>query len=64
MASKVMYREWRFSESLNKIYPHGAQEWKVNWMNKTGGENKYMESLKRRVMVFDNNFYFSPLDIK
>ena len=31
-------REWRFSASLNKIYPYGAQEWKVNWINKTGDE--------------------------
>ena len=28
-------------------------------MNKTGGEtDKYLESLERRVMVFDNNFIF------
>ena len=27
-------------------------------MNKTAGKNKYLESLKRRVMVFDNNFIF------
>ncbi|XP_068671483.1 amidase-like [Montipora foliosa] len=28
-------RAWRFSASLNKIYPYGAQEWNVNWINKT-----------------------------
>ena len=27
-------------------------------------KNKYLEYLKRRAMVFDNNFIFSPLDIK
>ena len=38
MASKVIVTRKAFSRSLNKIYPHGAQEWNVNWMNKTGGE--------------------------
>ena len=39
MASKVMKREWRFSASLNKVYPYGAQEWNVDRINKTGGES-------------------------
>ena len=30
---------WRFSASLNKIYPYGGQEWNVNRINKTGGES-------------------------
>ena len=41
---KSLVREWRSSASLNRIYPYGAQEWNVNWINKTGGENKYLES--------------------
>ena len=38
MASKSLKRKWRFGGSLNKIYLYGAQEWNVNWINKTGGE--------------------------
>ena len=33
-------RKWRFGGSLNKMYPYAAKEWKVNWINKTGGEKK------------------------
>ena len=46
MASRSLSREWRFSESLNKIYLHGAQEieWNVDWINKTGGE-KYISGI-------------------
>ena len=36
---KSLQLEWRFSASFNKIYPHGAQEWNVNWMNKTGDDD-------------------------
>ena len=38
MASKSLKRKWRFGGSLNKIYLYGAQEWNVNWINKTGDE--------------------------
>ena len=50
---------WRFSTSLTKIYAYGAQKWNVNWIHKSDGENKYLESLKRRVMVFDSNLFFA-----
>ena len=46
MASKSLKREWRFSGSLNKIYPYGAQEWNVNLINKTGGEKQISGILK------------------
>ena len=52
MASKSLKTQWRFGGSLNKIYLYGAQEWNVNWIN------KYVESLKRGVMVFDNTCIF------
>ena len=35
---KLLQLEWRFSVSLNKIYPYGAQEWNVNWISNLGGE--------------------------
>ena len=31
-------RKWHFGGSLNKMYPYGAKEWNVNWINETGGE--------------------------
>ena len=34
---------------LVEIYPHGAQEWLVNWMSKTALKNKYLD-FKRRVI--------------
>lgn len=30
-------RKWRFGGYLNKMYPYGAKEWKVDWINKTDG---------------------------
>ena len=35
---KSLKSKWRFGGSLKKIYVHGAQEWNVHWINKTGGE--------------------------
>ena len=35
---KSLKRKWLFGGSLNKIYLYGAQEWNVNWINKTGSE--------------------------
>ena len=35
-ANKVYYGE--FENREYKMYPYGAQEWNVNWINKTGGE--------------------------
>ena len=29
-------RKWRFGGSLSKMYPYGAKEWNVKWINKTG----------------------------
>ena len=48
MASKSLQREWRFGGSLNKIYPYGAQEWNVNWINKTSGENRFLDNELRQ----------------
>ena len=59
MASTLKYK-WGFGGSLNIMYPYGAKEWNVNWINKTGGEKKKLQPQKRRVMDFDNNL--SPVE--
>ena len=44
MASKTLELKWRFGGSLNKMCLYGAQEWNVNWINKTVREKKiYLE---------------------
>ena len=35
---KSLEHKWHLSGSLNKIHSYGAQEWKINWINKTGSE--------------------------
>ena len=53
MASKVMEREWRFSGSLNKIYPYEAQKWQINWiLNKTGDNIDNRQSVARRAVFY------------
>ena len=64
MASKVTVTRMAFSGCLNKIYPLGAQEWNVNWMNKTGDEKEISGIFKATSNGLRQQFHFLPLDIK
>ena len=46
MASKSVKHKWRFGGYFKKIYLYGAQEWNVNWINKTSGEKLISGILK------------------